>query len=160
MRIKLLQDCSPELLRILATWHHEQWSYLNPARSFEKRLERMQRYLGDDFIPSTWVMIDNTGMPLGSAAIVAEDMDTHKHLGPWLASVYVAKQARRHGIGSQLVQQVMTAAQENAVEQLYLFTPDQSAFYERLGWEHLEHCDYRGHAVSVMVYNCAKAAAN
>ena len=70
---------------------------------------------------------------VGSASLIAQDMDTRPELSPWLASVYVAAEHRRQGIGSALVRRVAQEAAALGVETLYLFTPDQEHFYARLG---------------------------
>ena len=67
MKIVNLKDC-PEHIETLAQWHQQQWQYLNPGQSLADRIAKMQKYLNDDFVPSTFVALGNE--PLGSAAIV------------------------------------------------------------------------------------------
>ena len=138
----------PQHLPLLARWHQSEWGYLNPEETIEKRIERMQANLNADFIPGTWVAL--TDQLAGSAAIVVQDMDTHQQFSPWLASVYVCPAQRQQGIGSALVTHVMRAAAEQGIQTLYLFTPDQAPFYQKLGWTTIEQPVYRGHQVSVM----------
>ncbi len=138
----------PQHIPTLAAWHHHQWSSLNPGHSLEKRIAKMQDYLGDNFVPST--LIAKTTELLGSAAIVENDMETKPELTPWLASVFVAPEYRNQGIGSQLVKHVMQKAKQAGIEALYLFTPDQANFYQKLGWEVFSHEEYRDHSVTVM----------
>lgn len=147
MQILNLRE-APEHIPTLAAWHHQQWSSLNPDGSLEKRIATMQSYLSDDFVPST--LIAKTSELLGSAAIVKNDMDTKPELTPWLASVFVAPQYRNQGIGSQLVKQLMQQAKQAGIEAIYLFTPDQVHFYQKLGWEVFSSEEYRGHSVTVM----------
>ncbi|NOU14214.1 MAG: GNAT family N-acetyltransferase, partial [Methylococcaceae bacterium] len=64
----------PEHIPTLAEWHHKEWSYLNPEGSIQKRIEKMQSYLADGLIPSTFIA--KATVLLGSAAIVELDMDT------------------------------------------------------------------------------------
>lgn len=139
----------PEAIMQLAEWHHAEWSYLNPRLSLAQRSEKMENYLSDAFIPSTYVAMDN-GEIVGSAAIVESDMDTHKHFSPWLASVYVDFTKRRGGVGSRLVRHVMDEAKKQNTKKLYLFTPDQVNFYQRLGWQFMFKESYRESEVSVM----------
>lgn len=149
IKILNLNDC-PQHIPCLAAWHHAEWSYLNPGQSMEQRLERMRMYLCDDFMPSTWVAIDKNDQVLGSAAIRDYDMDTHMHLSPWLASVFVDPTQRKQGIGSALVQHVMNQARANGCKEIFLFTPDQAALYRKLGWRIIESCTYHGTDVDVM----------
>ena len=133
-----------DFIPILSQWHHEQWSYLNPSRTVEDRIEEFQQETtGKKEIPTTFVAISGSVL-LGSASIVTHDMDTRKEFSPWLASVYVAPRHRQQGIGSALVQRTVEEAKELEVETLYLFTPDREKFYKRLGWSLLELTEYRG----------------
>ena len=139
----------PELIPMLAAWHHAQWGYLNPGLSFDMRLEKMRKYLGDEPIPSTYVRVDDDYVK-GSAALVDSDMESHPELSPWLASVYVKPEARGTGIGSALVKYVMQKARELGFHELFLFTSDREPFYEKLGWKTLFKEEYRGGEVTVM----------
>ena len=108
----------------------------------------MQPYFNDNFVPTTFLAID--GELLGSAAIVANDMETRPELSPWLASVYVAAQHRNNGIGSKLVNHVVEQAKLNDINKLYLMTPDKKYFYQALGWKHIDEERYHGFNVTIM----------
>jgi GNAT superfamily N-acetyltransferase len=138
----------PADLATLAQWHQNEWGYLYPESTLQDRIHKMQAYLQPGFIPSTFVAC----MPqlLGSAAIVAHDMEERPELTPWLASVYVAPEYRRRGIGSHLVNHVVEQANQQDIERLYLFTTDQMNFYKRLGWTSMETTDYHGIKVTIM----------
>lgn len=138
----------PEYLEILAQWHHQQWSYLNPGETLQQRIARMQVYLNGDDLPSTFIALADSLS--GSAALVNNDMVTRPELSPWLASVYVHPQYRCRGIGSALVSHVMTQAQLIGIETLYLFTPDKQLFYRKRGWQLIENERYHDHEVSIM----------
>ncbi len=140
----------PQHIPLLAQWHHAEWAHINPGFTLEQRIEKMQSYLGAAWVPSTFVWEDETGAPLGSAAIVDSDMDTHPEYWPWLASVFVRPDCRGQGIGGRLVRHVMTSAQKQGIPRLYLFTPDRAAFYQALGWKVVGQEDYRGEHVTVM----------
>ncbi len=148
MQISSLKD-KPQHLLPLAVWHHAEWSYLNPARTLDERIEEMQEDLQGKAIPTTFVAEDD-GELLGSACILADDMSSHPELSPWLASVYVAEQHRNKGIGSVLVRRVMQHAQESGVKRLYLYTPDQAQLYAKLGWQVYSEEPYNGTPVTIM----------
>jgi len=149
MKIFNLKD-RPHHLMTLATWHHAEWSYLNPERSFEERVEEMREELEGKLIPATFVAEDEEGNLLGSASLLAQDMSSHPELTPWLASVYVNADHRGKGIGSTLVRQVMKHALDNGIHRLYLYTPDQEQLYARLGWQLLSREPYNGTPVTIM----------
>lgn len=138
----------PGQLPVLAKWHHYEWSYLNPGESIEDRIARMQSNLNNELIPSTFIAKNNE--LLGSAALVAHDMETRLDLSPWLASVFVAPPYRGQGTGTKLVRHVMQQANLAGIKQLYLFTPDKQYFYQKLGWDVLRKEKYHGHEVSIM----------
>ena len=139
----------PHHLPTLAAWHQAEWAYLNPGQTLPMRIAKMQAYLEEGLIPTTFVF-ELQGKLAGSAAIIACDMDTRPQWTPWLASVFVAPQFRRQGIGGQLARHVMAQAAAAGHAQLHLFTPDRAAFYERLGWQAIGEEVYRGSPVSVM----------
>lgn len=139
----------PEHIPTLAEWHHHEWAHLNPGGSLENRIERMQGYLGSELVPSTFIFKQDEVLA-GSAAIIVSDMDSRPELTPWLASVFVAPEFRRQGVGSRLVEHVMSQAWQAGIDRLYLFTPDRADFYQRLGWTPMVEELYRGHHVTVM----------
>lgn len=132
MTIINLNQC-PEYIPQLAEWHHDEWRHFNPGQTLEQRIDMMQWYLNDDFIPSTFVALDGEEL-LGSAAVVACDLDTHRELTPWLASVYVSTHHRGQGIGTHLVERIIHTTKENGYEYLYLYTDAQSEFYAKMNW--------------------------
>ena len=148
--IKNLKD-APGYLTQLARWHQSEWSHLNPGETLEQRIEKMQRYLNNHFIPSTFIAEDDT--ILGSAAIIQNDMETRTELSPWLASVYVSTENRNRGIGTKLVRHIMSCAKDESYDTLYLFTADRQKFYEGLGWSVFDTEYYHGQQVSLMQVN-------
>ena len=148
MRIEYLAD-NIALVPIIAHWHHEEWGYFNPGDSVEKRITNLQTHLGREQIPTTFISLSG-GILLGSASLIAHDMDTRMDLSPWLASIYVLPENRGQGIGTALVERVIEEAVELGIETLYLFTPDRKGFFASLGWSVVEHTEYREQKVVIM----------
>lgn len=157
MRIEYLAD-HPELIPILAEWHHLQWHHYNPGDTVVRRAGRMQAHLDRRQVPLTFVALDGETL-LGSAALEVFDMHDRTDLTPWLASVYVAPAHRRQGVGNALVQQVVTKARALGIDILYLFTPDQEAWYAKMGWKVLERTEYMGHSAVIMSLSLSLDAA-
>ena len=110
----------PNFISALAEWHHNEWSYLNPSLTLNERIYKMEAYLSDEIIPSTYIAKENDIL-LGSSALLEHDMETKKHLTPWLASIYVAEPHRKQGIGSNLVLHAMKEAKkEKYLNYIYL----------------------------------------
>lgn len=139
----------PEAIEQLAVWHYAQWGPWNPSTTVERRMERLRGHLEPGRVPQTFVAYEGATL-LGSASLVAADLDTHDHLSPWLASVYVDAPQRNRGAGSALVQRVAEEARSLRFPVLYLFTPDKVAFYARLGWETIEQARWEDTPVTVM----------
>ena len=92
-------------------------------------------------------------MLLGSAMLVAHDMDTRPQWSPWLAGVVVAPERRRLGIGAALVERVITEARTLGFPALYLYTLSTEQYYTRQGWRFIERATYLGADVTVMSFN-------
>jgi predicted N-acetyltransferase YhbS len=131
-RIEQLADY-PHLAPTLARWHAEEWSGLVPEWTYENLLAELQSHTRPDAIPLTLVALDGD-QPIGSASLVVEDLPGWEHLTPWLASVFVAVEARGRGIGAALVARAVETARDLGVERLHLFTEGQAEFYQRIGW--------------------------
>ncbi len=141
----------PEHIPLIAQWHQGEWQHISPHLTTELRIQQYSAYPDRASIPCCIVASQN-GHVLGSASLVASDMETRSELGPWLASVYVHPNFRRRGIATHLIEQCLDAARECRVDRLYLFTPDQAAFYQQRGWKLLEHCVFHGEQVDIMFY--------
>jgi GNAT superfamily N-acetyltransferase len=148
VRIEYLAD-HPELIPILAQWHHQQFSYLDRGVTAAQRESFLGTHANHPQIPTTFVAMAGETL-LGSASLLARDMDTRLDLSPWLAAVYVAPEHRRQGIATALIVRVVDEARILGYRTIYLFTPDKESFYTRRGWSLLEHTNYRGVQVSVM----------
>lgn len=148
MTIAYLADC-PEHLPVVATWIFDTWGHLIPGLTWDLVAAKLHGRLNRDAIPLTLVALQ-AGLPVGTASLIPDDMSTRPELGPWLASVYVAPEHRRQGIGSQLVGAAEGIARRLGVSPLYLFTPDRERFYARLGWSALETTEYRHEQVVIM----------
>jgi len=139
----------PEHVSVLARWHHAEWGDLIPESSLEQRVEKLRAEMNRDGIPMAFLALRGS-TPVGSASLRLFDMHGRTDLSPWLGGVFVAREHRRKGTGSRLVQVVVDKAAELGIESLYLFTLDKEAYYRGLGWEVLERTDYRGRPVVIM----------
>ena len=139
----------PGFIPIIARWHYHEWRHLHDFDSVARRIALFMRDLEPGCIPTTFVALSG-GILLGSASLVARDMDTRPDLSPWLASVYVSPAYRGRGVASTLVRRVMEEARILGIPALYLFTEDQERLYARLGWSVMERTRYRGLPVVIM----------
>jgi GNAT superfamily N-acetyltransferase len=141
-----------QFISTLARWYHQEWAYLRPGDSVKARIARLRGACGYKEIPTVVIAFTDFTL-LGSAMLVAHDMDTRMDLSPWLAGVFVSPEHRQHGIGAALVQRVVDDARALGAYRLYLYTPSKEQFYLRLGWSVVERTGYRGVDVIVMSYD-------
>lgn len=141
----------PKHIPVIAQWHQTEWQHISPHMTTELRIKQFSQYSHTAAIPSCILALVD-GQPVGSASLVESDMETHPHLHPWLASVFVNKHHRHQGIATQLIQRCIDNARHSGVETLYLFTPDQANFYQKRGWVPIETCKYNDVKVDIMAY--------
>jgi len=151
MQIGYLAD-HQDFIPTLALWHHQEWAYLRPGDSVEARITRLRGYCDRREMPIVVIAFAEDQL-LGSAMLVAHDMDTRMDLSPWLAGVFVSPDHRQQGIGTTLVQRIIDDARALGVKRLHLYTPDKEQFYARRGWALVERTNYREIGVVVMFYD-------
>lgn len=120
-------------------------------------MQRLQSCCGHRSIPTVLVAF-NDAVLLGSAMIIAHDMDTRMDLSPWLGGVFVVSEYRGVGIGSALVKRVVQEARALRVSRLYLYTPSAEKFYASLGWSLMERTRYRDLDIVIMNHELANPA--
>lgn len=134
---------------LVAIWIFEAWGHLHRGLTQEQAIERVRAECGQGGVPSIFVAMQGE-TPVGTASLIADDMSIRREFTPWLASVYVMPEWRGQGIASGLVKRVEAEAIESGIQHFYLYTPDQQSLYRRLGWQDVEHLEYRGETVTVM----------
>ena len=73
------------------------------------------------------------GIPAGMVLVIDCDLDSHAHLKPWVAGVYVAPAFRGRGVAAALVSAAEACIRRDGACEAFLYTgiPD---LYARLGW--------------------------
>ncbi len=143
LRIECVAD-RPELAEVVAGWHFAEWGHSTPTLSL---VDRVQGVLAA--AAGTYVAVEGDER-IGTAGLVAHDMDTHPDLGPWLAGVYVRPDRRRRGIAAALTRHVAERAVAEGATTLYLYTASAQSYWERVGWYRVGEEPYLGQPVTVM----------
>src|SRR4051794_17677458 len=134
----------------VAAWQQAEFGYLSPNVTVEQRAERLRGASDKARLPIGLVAISNDeGDLVGSANLAATTL-THKHLTPWLSSVFVPPAQRGRGIASMLALAATSEADRLGFDKIYLFTPKNEALYARLGWETFEHATINDIPVCLM----------
>jgi len=63
---------------------------------------------------------------------------------------------RGQGVAKALIQQAIARARQQQIGELWLYTPDQQAYYQRSGWQVVEQRHIAGEEVTVMVLHLAQ----
>ncbi|MFT6431963.1 MAG: N-acetylglutamate synthase-like GNAT family acetyltransferase [Halopseudomonas sp.] len=119
-----------------ALWVHQQFAY----EYSEQLLVDWQDEFREGQSNGEWqtLIALEDGQLLGGAALAKDDLAERPELGPWLACVLVAPQARRRGLAEQLIEGIYSQARAKGHERLYLHTHDRGDYYAKRGWEYRE----------------------
>jgi predicted N-acetyltransferase YhbS len=147
MRIEPLAEHAA-FVPVVAAWHFGEWGHADPAGTVESWTAALAERTRRDGVPCTYVAVEG-GVPVGSAALVDADMDTHPEMTPWLAGVYVVPEWRGRGVGTALVRRAAARAAELGLRHLYLYST-RPGFYARLGWRALGTEPHEGEVVTLM----------
>ncbi len=158
VKIHFLGDHA-EFIPTIAQWHQNQWHLISPDLTTDLRIMLYRSYISSVDIPTCFVALSKN-QPVGSASLVESDMETHRHLGPWLASVYVHSDYRNQGVATQLIERCIRCAQQKQIKTLYLFTADKMNFYLRRGWQLIESTFYHQEKVDIMAYSIKSEYSN
>jgi len=148
MELAFLCD-HPDWIPTLAVWHHREWGSVIPNWPLEVCEQELRAHTEREALPTTVIALEN-GQLVGSASLIAEDLEELSDFSPWLASVYVRADARGRGIGRALVAQIEAIAAGLGVKTLYLFTYNRESLYFELGWKTLEVRPFEQLRLSIM----------
>ncbi len=122
----------PDLAPIAARWAWEEWGRAK-GRALETIVERIAGRTARIGLEQTVVALED-GAPVATASLTAQDAESRPDLSPWLASVFVAPEARGRGYARVVVTAIESAARTSGFGTLWLFTNSAPWLYAGLGW--------------------------
>ena len=141
----------PSLLPAVMDWHADGWGKIRPCPEIEAMYRACLGGAANEF---TLVGLIG-GVPAGMASLRPTDLfyGRHRHLTPWLDSVYVAHAFRRRGVAAALCRAVIDRAASLGAPALYLGTEDDSAarIYGAVGFLVLETTQVYGERAHVIM---------
>ena len=76
---------------------------------------------------------------LGTASLIASELDERPQYTPWVAAVWTEPQARKQGIAPELIARALADGFALGYDRIYLCAaPPRRDFYLRLGWTTIE----------------------
>ena len=157
MKIDYLAE-HPAFIPTLSQWFLREWRDYYGDKTWEDVAATFYQRLNRSRVPLALVAFEED-RPLGTISLLEESIGTRKHLSPWLGGLYVREDARRHGIGKQLIEAAAGEARKLGVEQLFIGIRKAGDYYLRLGWEGVERVDYHGEEIAIMRLDLCRAEA-
>lgn len=149
MKIDLLKN-HPQHIPTLASWFKEDSpDYFRDQSLAEIAAEHFASRLNDDVLPVSFLAYEDE-IPLGTVALLAESVTTHKHLSPWLGGLYVHPAYRHKGIGSKLVRAGLEKAVALGFGSIYAGVSRAEQHYLSQGWEVFSRVTYYEKPLSIL----------
>lgn len=126
----------PDLVPIVAEWRWREFGQ-EDAQTRQQTQDAVAGSTAEVGPPQCFVLLVD-GEPVGTASLTADDLDERPELAPWLASVYVAPEARGRGHAAALIEAVEAASRSASVPTLWLYTNTAERVYARAGWRSVE----------------------
>jgi len=126
----------PNLWQQAAQWSFDAWQHEFPS-------DTVQTYLDQYALAATkserlieiYAAISEQNQLLGVATLIDDDeLPDAPEPGPWLAAVFVTPDSRKFGVGSALVERVVSRTRELGYLKIYLYTEHQEDWYASKGW--------------------------
>jgi GNAT superfamily N-acetyltransferase len=127
---------------MVAQWLWDEW-HQDAGDTFEATRDAVAASVSPYGPPQTFVLLVDD-RPVGTASLVAHDLDERPDLSPWLAGVFVVPEARGRGLAMHLIRAVETACRSAEIGTVWLHTADAERVYARAGWHVVESIQRRG----------------
>ncbi len=130
-----------------AAWHHE-----FPSDTVQTYLDQyLLAASNPERLIEIYAAVDSDDNLLGVATLVDDDeLPDAPEPGPWLAAVFVTPDARKFGVGSALVDRVVTRARDLGHKKLFLYTEHAAAWYLDKDWTKIRDTVFLGLHHTVM----------
>lgn len=151
-------DAAEPACALVARWRYDAF-FANDGACFEETLRAQQAWLAQPSDYELPLLATVGGIPAGCCLFVRAEIDAKHDLTPWLASLYVAPDFRKRGIGAALVRAIEQHARGVGCGELHLYTSRAEPFYARLGWIARERFDWHGERLTLMARTLGHTAA-
>jgi GNAT superfamily N-acetyltransferase len=143
-------SCHPDRVVELAGLLNEEWFEFAPWSDRERIEKRFVEAASGAAYPKAFLALNDDAV-VGTASIKLRALPHHPDRLHWLDEVFVVPDYRGQGIARGLIDAAVDYARNLLAEDLFLYTPDKQALYERLGWAEVDQDQVNGERVSIMV---------
>ena len=143
----ILRSGAPEIA-LCAKWRIEAFGDVLSTR-LEDEIKRLEDFVADSS-QQVALMASYDGVPAGTCLLAPMELAPCHPVSPWLAGLYVAPDYRRQGIGRVLVRATEQQARQRGNRQIYLYSDDAVAYYEKLSWRIIEQTIWHGFPMALM----------
>ncbi len=150
MRIEKLAH-HRHLMDSIVTTLHASWGELPPWSEKNSIRSRLEASAAQALFPHTVVAITDHGGLAAMGSVKLFELPSHPDKTHWVGEIFVLQEFRNQGLGSRLTTTLTDYAFAQGVSQIYLYTPDQQALYQRLGWQEVCTDTANNELVSIMV---------
>ena len=147
----------PQHWQIAAEWSFTAWQHEFPSDTVQTYLDQYSLAASKPMkLIEVYAAIDNQGNLLGVATLVDDDeLPDAPEPGPWLAAVFVTPDVRKFGVGSALVEHVVSRTRDLGYVNLFLYTEHAQAWYQTKGWTKIRDTIFLGLHHTVMQIDLA-----
>ncbi len=121
----------PDLVATVADWLWHEW-WRDDGYTLEQTRDAVARSVSPSGPPQSFVLIVD-GKSVGTASLVAHDLDERPDLTPWLAGAFVVPEARGQRHVMHLIRAVETACRDAGIGTVCLTPPVPNAYTRGLG---------------------------
>jgi predicted N-acetyltransferase YhbS len=111
--------------------YNEFWRDATDGMSLDDLVTHLRGATDENRIPLCLIALQDEEL-VGTVNLIENDDAARTHLKPWLAAMVVREDQRGSGIGTKLVNALLTEARRMHIPALY-FGTDGPGFYERIG---------------------------
>jgi len=157
---------APHLLDGPLAWSLKMWGESNEAFSpedwiaFYKNVLKSNYSIWDEQLPAKELLFLAIRTINGEDEVVAaiglsdfDDLEEFRHFKPWFCAFIVKEEVRGLGIGNHVLKLMEDRARRYRIEEIYLWTEDQEAFYRKRGYITIEHLEKPGRLLNIMKKN-------
>ena len=138
----------PEALPLVAEWFRAEWPGWYGVGGAGDVDNDLQSFSNEGSLPVGIIAFAND-VPCGVAALKAESIPSHAHLGPWAAAGFVLPALRGQGIGAKLLAALEVQAKALGFPSIYCGTATANSLLRRAEWHVIDRVHLHGKEVSV-----------